>query len=735
MSNIKKAGPLPISKVLKELGEAGAETGIKQTVKRVTRDIGEDIATGLARGEGRTLLRAIPKNLASAFGKSEYNRILRFFTAIDDKFLKQVLGQDEFLQFDEAIKRGILRSAPEIEKEAVEKGIKSAGGGRNFLKQILQGGDESSFQSMKQTLTKGGVAKNVDKELTKLFKKNPEIQKRMLSRSMREKAMQAMWKGTGLAVGISTTYSLLISLWDYLFESTDNANQAVTNVVSELKDLITEGATTKAQSPELIVNIRTAMVQLIRLNKDLRSAAISSRMKRAKSKEEMPQFVSFYKNQFDAKVPAIKEIVGNIEMVFNNIVPLMGEYDASWTESVTSLGVGGSANRAKQVLVSIEQAKPLLEVFVVEFEQAKNRLDSSLAKQPVTSGRKLMLVAQEMEKKSPDSDLAEDEKYSELAKKKIKEKDPGVIAKVLSPVVKIIPKDTLVWIATNPTKFNALLASIDAALFRTGAVITQKIVESLATKGVPAAMAVIGKGTSAAVSKGVGVAAGSVAVFTSAIAGLDVGHYFGKLFFGGGGTLEGETSQLLNYLEQADGGVKGSEWSKLNRRLQTKLAGSAYIIGKGIKELEANKITGTQLTQDNIKKIYNCNNAISQVAQGIKNIEEVTNILKQSYTRDLYIKHGEGIAGAFGRGVDATVNFVSTFGGLLGERELGENPTGFANIYNAMMDFVEEIDGLLLEIKIQMLPYRNNLEKIKGVLEQTQPLIAEYSEEIKTGKV
>jgi len=458
-------------------------------------------------------------------------------------------------------------------------------------------------------------------------------------------------------------------------------------------------------------------------------------MKMAKSNDEVPGIASFYKNQIDNNLPKASAIVSDIELTFNNITGLMNEYNANWMESVTALGLGGSANRAKQVLVSIEKARNVLSTYVDDYGMIKLKLDEAANKtEPVTAGQRLMLVAQEIEKKTLDFEEPKD-LYSTLAIKEVKEDKPNIVMeqvqKAVAPIVlAVVPRS----IASSPTRFNALFALFDAATVTCQAAIPQKLVQWFAGKGVPAAMNAIGKPAIGVASKAISSGAGSLAgAATAALTGLDVGHSLGK-YLTSGDSLMDETSQLINYLEQSSSGAKDTEWGKLNRRMQTKLAGSAYIIEKGLNEVKSNTFSEKQLTESNVQTLINSINGMSKVSQGIVNILEVTNILKQEVTRDLYIKHGESVMGSAARGLDEAVNFVSTFGGLLGDRKVGENPTGFANIYNAMMDYVAEIEAMILKVQETLLPYKNNLEQFRGLLKEVQPLVADAAKEIKEGK-
>jgi len=746
MNNRKEAGitsnvSKSLLRVLEEGGEAAAKGSAKNVIKDITKNIGEDITKGYLRNDFRKILSAIPKNIFEALSKSNYKNIITFFTISDDKTLNLLLGDGVIKQMDDIIAKSIIKAAPKIEKEVIKEIIQEVGGGRQFLKNYMGKGTSFNVKSLDKitsSLSKDGmnnIILEVDSGLNVFFKSNPQVFKRITTESMGKNFSRMLTNSAIYGVGISNLYSGLISLYDYLFERTDNVNKSIMNVISNLKDIITEGATTKAQTPQLISDIRKATVQLINLNKDLMKVSINSKIEKVKDKEQIPQFNSFYKKQLETKLPEVKETVENIEFVFNIIIPLMNDYDSHWTEYITALGIGASANRAKQVLISIEKAQSILQIFVIEFEQAKDKIESISNTEPTkvsNSTQKLILVAQEMEKKNPTSD----DLYSELTQKEVKEKEPGEITKVIqkavAPIVlTFIPKS----IASSPTRFNALLSMIDAAFIKTNSILTSKVVNFLASKGVPAAMNTIGMGVSSVASKGALAAGWATGGVLAGISGLDIGHSLGKLIFGGGGTLGGEISQLLNYLEQADGGIKDTEWSKLNRKLQTKLAGSSYIIEKGIKDLQNNKIVGTKITEENIKNFTNSLNGMSQVSQGIKNILEVTNILKQKQTRDLYIKHGESVAGAIARGADAVINFVSTFGGIFGDRTVGENSEGFLNIFNGMMDFVKEIEALILKVQEEILPYYNNIKKIKDVLTEIQPLIADAAKEIKEGKI
>jgi hypothetical protein len=242
---------------------------------------------------------------------------------------------------------------------------------------------------------------------------------------------------------------------------------------------------------------------------------------------------------------------------------------------------------------------------------------------------------------------------------------------------------------------------IDAVSVKQQAIISQKLIQYLASKGVPVAMSAVGTSVSGVTAKAIGAGAGQIAgVISAAFTGLDVGHSLGK-FLTSADNLIDETTQLINYLEQSEG-VKGTEWSKLNRRMQTKLSGSVYIIEKGLNELRSNTISEKKLTEQNIRKLINNLKSMSKISQGILNISEVCNILKQNKTRELYIKHSKG---------------------------------NFLNIYNAMMDYVAKIESMLMQVKRELIPYSQNIEQFKNMMEELKPLVEDAAEEIKEGKV
>lgn len=707
--------------VLKNILEETGESGIKSILRTLRKDITKDLAKGWARGDLSKLLRAVPRNLIKAFEQSPNKNIMKFFTAVGDKELNTLLGKNAIKKMDDVVARSIIKAVPKEERVYAEYLIKEYGGGRKFIRNALENPNVASGKLLTGEGSKK-VVKEIDKGLGNFFKKNPKIYSRLTAESMGSKLK---WLGIKAGIGaaaISNIYSAMISLWDYVFENTKNVNVAIENVISELKDIIEEGATTNAQSPELILNIRNNAVKLAALNRELAKISTATKPLRAKNEEQIKYFSDYYLAKFEKTQPTLKEISDNIYTIFNNIVAIMRDYEANWTESITNLGMGASANRAKQVLTAIEKAKQLLQSFVLVFDSTEDKIKTK------TASNKLLIIAQNIEN---------DDLYSQLATKDVKEEksllDPvtkPIREKLVAPIVlAVIPKSIV-----SPSKFNALFSIVDAATLLQQAAISQKIIEFLASKGVAAAMSAVGKGMSTATSKAIGAGAGAVAgVVTSALTGLDIGHSIGKLIFSGD-KLGDETSDLINYLEQSEG-VKGTEWSKLNRRMQTKLSGSAYIIEKGLKQIQANQFTENKLTDANMQKFVNMINGMSKVNQGIVNILEVTNILKQKATRDLYIKHGESVMGAAGRGLDEAVNFVSTFGGLLGSRNYGENPTGFASIYNAMMDYVAEIESMIVKIQEIMLPYKNNLEQFKELLENIKPLIADAEKEIKEGKV
>jgi len=193
MNNYKKAGigsgvtKRVLREIVEEGGEGAAKNSIKTILKNLRRDIGEDAFKGWVRGDLRKILSSVPSNLISAFEKSTNKNIMKFFTVADDKALTVLLGENVVKQMDDVVGRSIVGAADVSEKLAVKEAIKSAGGGRKFIRKYMTPGGEADLEILKTLSNPKKMVSQIDSDLKVFFKKNPVIHQRISAKSIGSK--------------------------------------------------------------------------------------------------------------------------------------------------------------------------------------------------------------------------------------------------------------------------------------------------------------------------------------------------------------------------------------------------------------------------------------------------------------------------------------------------------------------------------------------------------------------
>lgn len=231
-----------------------------------------------------------------------------------------------------------------------------------------------------------------------------------------------------------------------------------------------------------------------------------------------------------------------------------------------------------------------------------------------------------------------------------------------------------------------------------------------------------------AAGKGAAGVAGGVAVFTALLSGLDIGHGLGNMLFNGFNEIKDDEKDIISCLTYLKGD-KNDEFSKLCDQLMGKLAGSSSFAADNAKKLSSQKPINLSkdIDENTIVEISKVASDIKNIMMSLDAIVEVLDILKKKETRDLYIKHSESIFGTIGRGVDATVNFAADLIpkalGLGEGSKQGENPTGFANTYNQLMDTVANMSGKLLDIQKAIMPHVQTLKQFEQKTKEMQQIL------------
>ncbi len=679
------------------------------------------------------VVTAFPTFIMNVVEQTVRNKaVLRYFTHTNPTILAKQLGKRTTKELDDVIKHGVengLKNVPKGDK-LLTQGILDSEGGRVYIQKLIKG----EISEINDPNILKGMLKNVDKDFATYMKTH----KRAATNLLGWAKVSRFAAGTVLTIAAAAQlYSWLLSAWDMVWQQSGNANKSIAYVIGQLEDMIDNGLFRSEQRPTFILKVKKAINTLKKLNVQL-SRAKFTRLNRNVKDSEMVVFLKAASRGIKSKIKTVGDVIKEIDFTFDAIITLLNEYKSNVTDFL-SLGHGASAHEAKQVAVAIQNARKEMSVLMAQMESIDNIMSKSVKEsqnkeatitedtqynqitktafknfvQATYILKKKLLIIQAAETEDKADDI-----YTELASTKAKKEKPGAImeavGKVVAPIVlTVLPMS----IAANPARFKALLSLIDAAVIKSNATMTPKLMSFLASKGFA----------------GVATGAGAAGVITSLFGGLDIGHSIAAWIFIGN-NLKSKIVELISLLNAAEG-IKGTKWSKLSGQLQSKLMGTAYDINKGISELSKNQIIEKKLTDQNIQKFINSINAMNKINGGIVDIMEVMNILKQEKTRDIYIEHGESVMGAAARSVDAAVNFVSTFGGLLGSRNIGENPSGFANIYNTCMDYVEAIEANLIEIQKKVLPYKANLEKFQAQLHKLAPFIEKAAKEIEEGKL